>query len=115
TDEAGHVLGIASEGDLMRNFGNEYYMTFKSVGGVMSIDFCKLPPTATVADALAQMIEAHQSCVVVADAKGHPVGVLTERDIVRLCKEHADPQQLTLSEAMHAPVRTVGPDARLHE
>ena len=32
TDEAGHVIGIASEGDLMRNFGNEYYMTFKDVG-----------------------------------------------------------------------------------
>jgi CBS domain-containing protein len=115
TDDAGHVLGIASEGDLMRNFGNEYYMTFKEVRGVMSTEFCKLPPSAKVADALAQMIETHQSCVVVVDAPGHPVGVLTERDIVRLCKEHADPQQLSLSEVMHAPVRTVAPSERLHE
>jgi CBS domain-containing protein len=115
TDAAGHVLGIASEGDLMRNFGNEYYMTFKDVGGVMSTAFCKLPPTATVADALERMIETHQSCVIVVDAKGHPLGVLTERDVVRLCKEHADPQQLSLREAMHAPVRTVSPRERLHE
>jgi len=115
TDDAGHVLGIASEGDLMRNFGNEYYMTFKDVRDVMSTEFCKLPPAATVDTALAQMIENHQSCVVVVDAQGHPIGVLTERDIVRLCNEHANPRQLTLREAMHAPVRTVAPHERLHD
>ena len=115
TDEAGHVLGIASEGDLMRNFGNEYYMTFKEVGRVMATSFCKLTLAATVADALAQMVRSHQSCVVVLDASGRPAGVLTERDVVALCHEHADPQQLPLRQAMHAPVITVEPHERLHE
>jgi CBS domain-containing protein len=115
TDEAGHVIGIASEGDLMRNFGNEYYMTFKDVGGVMSQQFCKLPAAATVATALGQMLENHQSCVVVTDAQGCPVGMLTERDVVRLCNQHVDPHRLTLREAMHAPVKTVKPGERLHE
>ena len=36
TDEAGHVLGIVSEGDVMRNFGIEHYSKFKDVGSVMS-------------------------------------------------------------------------------
>lgn len=115
TDKDGHVIGIASEGDLMRNFGNEYYMTFKDVGGVMSTEFCKLTSSATVAFALSQMIELHQSCVVVVNPRGHPVGVLTERDVVRLCHDHANPQELSVGEVMHAPVRTVGPRERLHE
>jgi len=114
TDEAGHVLGIASEGDVMRNFGIEYYMNFKDIAHVMSKVFCKLPPTATVGDALRDMVEQHQSCVVVVDPQGHPAGVLTERDVVRLSNERPHPQQLLLSEAMHAPVMTAKPGKRLH-
>jgi CBS domain-containing protein len=114
TDAQGHVLGIASEGDVMRNFGVEYYMKFKEVGGVMSTDFCKLPVSATVADALAQMMDRHQSCVVAVDSQGHPAGVLTERDIVRLCNEDAHPERLALVQAMHSPVLTVKPRKRLH-
>ena len=114
TDADGHVLGIASEGDVMRNFGIEYYMKFKEVGGVMSTDFCKLPLSAAVSDALAQMMARHQSCVVVVDGQGHPVGMLTERDIVRLCNQQAHPELLPLKEAMRAPVITVKPRKRLH-
>lgn len=114
TDAEGHIKGIASEGDVMRNFGVEYYMKFKEVGGVMSTDFCKLPVTATVGDALGQMMDRHQSCVVVVDKQGLPVGVLTERDIVRLCNEQAHPEQLPLSQAMRSPVLTVKPRKRLH-
>lgn len=115
TDEAGHVLGIASEGDLMRDFGIEYYMNFKDVGHVMSRDVCRLQAAATVADAVAEMIGKRQSCVLIVDAKGAPVGVLTERDIVDLCHKHAHPERLALGEAMHAPVKTVQPGELLHE
>jgi CBS domain-containing protein len=114
TDAAGHVLGIASEGDVMRNFGVEYYMNFKAVGSVMSTDFCKMAPSASVADALDRMIKEHQSCVLVVDPEGHPTGVLTERDVVRLSNEHANPKRLTLGDAMHTPVVTVKPRKRLH-
>ena len=115
TDESGHVLGIASESDMMRNFGTEYYMTFKDVGSVMSTEFCRLPAEATVADALAQMIEHHQSCVVVTDRQGQAAGILTERDIVRLWNDQAHPEQLALRDAMQSPVKTVTARDRLHE
>lgn len=114
TDADGHVLGIASESDVMRNFGVEYYMKFKEVGGVMSTDFCKLPEGAAVGDALAQMIDRHQSCVIAVNGQGHPVGVLTERDIVRLCNEQEHPERGALSDVMHSPVLTVKPRKRLH-
>lgn len=114
TDEAGHVLGIASEGDVMRNFGIEYYMNFKDVAHVMSRTFCQLPPAATVGEALRAMIEQHQSCVIVVDPQGRPAGVLTERDVVRLSNERAHPQAMLLGDAMHAPVLAVKPGKRLH-
>lgn len=114
TDAQGHVMGIASEGDVMRNFGVEYYMNFKTVGTVMYTEFCKLPPTAMVADALAQMVDTHQSCVVVVDAAGRPIGLLTERDVVGLCEADERPDRLPIGKAMHSPVISVSPRKRLH-
>lgn len=115
TDPAGHVLGVVSEGDMMRNFGVEYYTNFKDVGSVMSTDFCQLPASAPARDALAQMVERHQSCVVVVDATGHALGIMTERDVVRLSAEAAQIEDLTLYEVMHSPVITVKPRKPLHE
>lgn len=115
TDADGRIVGVASEGDLMRDFGIEYFMTLKDIGSIMSPRICRLPPTASVGDAVARMLTERQSCVVVVDARGAPVGVLTERDIVRLCNQHAAPERLTLAETMCAPVRTVRPHGLLHE
>ncbi|MHB1123588.1 MAG: CBS domain-containing protein [Ramlibacter sp.] len=114
TDKAGHVLGIASEGDVMRNFGIEYYMNFKDVASVMSTEFCRAPLAAALADALEQMVEKHQSCVVAVDEQGRPAGVLTERDAVRLWSEEVQPRRVAVCDAMHAPVMTVKPRKRLH-
>lgn len=114
TDKGGHVLGIASEGDVMRNFGIEYYMNFKDVASVMSTEFCKVPLSATVADALSLMLEKSQSCAVVVDEWGRPAGILTERDAVRLWKEEAKPDRHPVREAMHTPVMTAKPGKRLH-
>jgi len=115
TDKEGHILGITSEGDLMRDFGIEYFMNFKDIGSVMSTDVCRLQATSTVADAVALMIEQRQSCVVAVDAEGVPAGVLTERDIVRLCSERTHPERLTLGETMCSPVKTARPREALHE
>lgn len=115
TDAAGHILGITSEGDLMRDFGIEYFMNFKDIGSAMSPHVCRLQAAATVAEAVALMIEQRQSCVVVVDAQGAPAGVLTERDIVRLCNERTHPERLTLAETMCSPVKTARPQEALHD
>lgn len=115
TDKAGTVLGLASEGDLLRDFGIEYYMNFKSVGSVMSTDFCLISDTALVADAVKLMIERKQSCVLIADSSKHPIGVVTERDVVRLCGDHMHSERLVLGQIMHSPVKTVKTNDFLHE
>lgn len=115
SDADGTPQGLASEGDLMRDFGIEYYMNFKSVGGVMRADACLLKPSAFVADAVELMIERQQSCVLVVDDAKRPVGVLTERDVVHLCGDHPQSERLQLSEVMRSPVTTVTKNEMLHE
>ena len=115
TDDEGRVLGLASEGDLMRDFGIEYYMNFKDVGSVMSTDVCLLKDTALVADAVEQMIDKQQSCVLIIDAQRHPIGVITERDVVRLCGDHMHSERMALKDVMQAPVKTAKASDLLHE
>ena len=115
TDAEGLLVGIVSESDFLRDFGVEYYMRFKDVGGAMSATVGLLPQTATVAAAVALMDERRQSCVFAVDAAGRPLGVLTERDVVRLCHLHDDPQPLTLGATMAGPVRTVKKEELLHD
>lgn len=115
TDSTGRLIGIASEGDILRDLGVEYYMRFKDVGSVMTSNICALPASATVAQAVALMDEQKHSCVIAIDDAGCPSGILTERDIVRLCHRHENPDRLLLGQTMHSPVRTVTPDGLLHE
>lgn len=115
TDGDGLLVGIVSEGDILRDFGVEHYMRFKDVGGAMSTDVVLLPESATLGEAVALMDERRQSCVFAVDAARRPLGVLSERDIVRLCHEHDDPQSLTLGATMKGPVRSTHRDALLHD
>lgn len=114
-DSSGEVVGVASEGDLMRNFGIEYYMNFKTVGDVMSTRMGLLRESDLVADAVESMVERHQSCVLVVDGDNRPVGVLTERDVVWLCGDHAQSERLPLREVMRSPVVTVTARDLLHD
>lgn len=115
TDGEGLLVGIVSEGDILRDFGVEHYMRFKDVGGAMSADVILLPESASVGEAVALMDERRQSCVFAVDAERRPLGVLSERDIVRLCHEHDDPQGLNLGATMKGPVRTTHRAALLHD
>ena len=115
TDAEGLLVGVVSESDILRDFGVEHYMRFKDVGGAMSTDVVLLPETASVGEAVALMDERRQSCVFAVDAQRRPLGVLTERDIVRLCHLHDDPQGLSLGATMSSPVRTAHRAEHLHD
>lgn len=54
------------------------------------------------------------SLIIVEDGK--PIGILTERDLVRkVIAQAADPRGLSAREVMSSPVVTIGPDASLRE
>jgi CBS domain-containing protein len=115
TDAEGLLVGIVSEGDILRDFGVEYYLRFKDVGGAMTADVCLLPESATVAEVVTRMDEGRYSCVFAVDAARRPLGVLTERDIVRLCHQQDNPDRMLLGQAMSKPVKFARTDDLLHE
>jgi len=115
TDAEGLLVGVVSEGDILRDFGVEYYMRFKDVGGAMTANVGLLPESATVAEVVALMDQGRYSCAFAVDGAKRPLGVLTERDIVRLCHLHENPERLSLGETMSRPVMSVRPDALLHD
>ena len=60
--------------------------------------------------AVSKMIE-HQVGAVVVMSGGLPVGMITERDLLKIVAEGRDPNKILTSEAMSKPLVTVGPDA----
>lgn len=83
TDAAGQVQGVVSEADFRTHLGPEFFRHLHYVDTLMERLFPRLPATATLEDALAAMEAVQGSCTVVVDGR-QPVGILTERDVVRL-------------------------------
>src|SRR5580704_15708240 len=78
------------------------------VADVMSTPPVTAGPDETVAEAAARMSGNRVGSVIVTDNR-RPVGILTERDLVRLSGTGADPAGTKVGEWMTADPDTVGP------
>lgn len=83
----GTVLGIVSPESIRDALQPANLLKFRRVSDVMSKTVHHLPPTATVRSAAQMMADQRVSCVVVVqvdeDERLHPLGIVTERDIVQ--------------------------------
>lgn len=61
-------------------------------------------PTATLAEAAATMVEEGVGSAVVLDEDAFPIGILTERDLLRVMGHDGDPHTLRVSDEMSSPV-----------
>ena len=77
----------------------------RTVAEVMSRQVRTLPPDATLTQAAQCMAEGHVSCVVVLE-NGVAVGIITERDLLRLLTSGAK-GTTELAWVMSSPVTTV--------
>lgn len=72
-------------------------------------------PTATVAEAVAEMIRHRVGSVLVLD-RGNLMGIFTERDVLRrVVGAGIDANRTRVSEVMSAEVITITPDATIEE
>ncbi|MBL8489692.1 MAG: PAS domain S-box protein, partial [Rhodocyclaceae bacterium] len=111
-DADGTLLGVVTETDFRRQLGIDYFRTLQTVGALMDRRCPRLTSDAPLEAALRAMENADTACVVV-DAAGKPLGILTERDVVRLFdrySESGEPPAL-LGDVMTAPVVVVHQDA----
>lgn len=80
-----------------------------AISDVMPVRLVTVSPKATVADAIAEMVAAKVGSVAVTE-ESRLVGILTERDILRLASEGASFDQTPVEQAMTASVVTISPD-----
>lgn len=111
-DAQGALSGIVSETDFAAALGADELLTPRTVATLMTPDPVALPPQATLREALSVMETHAISAVIVTDA-GRPLGILTERDTLRLAGVDLD--ATSLGSHMSRPVHTISPDEPAHE
>lgn len=109
----GAIAGVVTETDFVHHLGVDFYVRPKDVGAVMAPVVTAAHATP-LADILTQLARPGITCVVIED-QGRAVGIITERDAVRLLRQHSPVATLTAGDVMGTPLRTIGPAASLLE
>jgi len=113
-DDKGNLSGVVSETDFRQHVNLTALAGKRQVAAVMTRSVLSLPPEANLQKAVELMEDHHDNCVVVTENQ-YPVGIVTERDLVRLFSEQEEGVTSSLGEVMTCPVRTVPSDATVTE
>lgn len=108
------LLGVVSETDFRLHANLTALAGRRQVVSIMSLTVFSLPPAAHLHDALNLMQTNHDTCVVVVESE-RPVGIVTERDIVRLYSNDPMRTDIPISTVMSAPVLTIPLDNTINE
>jgi CBS domain-containing protein len=77
------------------------------IGGVMRVKLVTARPDDSAADAIRKMLDANIGSIVVCEENA-PVGIFTERDVMRMAGAGADFEQTQLRQAMTPRPLTIG-------
>jgi len=111
-DDEGALLGLVSEGDFLHHMGMEYLVEMKTVVNSMSHRVKVVGPGDSLSKVVAVMSKYRVSCVVITE-QDRPIGILTERDMVRFATERLEIEQVRAVDKMSAPLLTVTADLSL--
>jgi diguanylate cyclase (GGDEF)-like protein/PAS domain S-box-containing protein len=106
-DNVGDLYGIASDTNFMKVLGLDVLSGHEKVENVMSFDNNSLTNEATLNDAILLMVKSNVRSVVMTEAH-KPIGIFTERDLVRLGRLHVD-IHIKLVDVITSSVITVQP------
>lgn len=112
-DHGGRLLGLMTQSDLINHLGHEHFLQTSKVEQVMTSNVTIVSIDIPISEALAAMAGLGISCVVVED-NCRPLGILTERDAVRLVAECIDLGSVQVGSAMSSPVLTVPVGTTVH-
>ena len=91
-------------------------MTAEQIMGARGTDVVTTGPQATLDEVAAVLHEHRIGAVVVVEADGRVVGIVSERDVVRhMATEGVDCLRVTVGEAMTGTVQTCGPSTTTDE
>lgn len=112
-DDAQRLLGVVSETDFRLHINPATLAGRRQIGLVMSHAVFSMTPQASLHDALNHMHSRLDTCVVVVE-DGFPVGIITERDIVRLYSRNPERTGISLREVMNSPVFSIKLDSTIN-
>lgn len=105
-DKDNRLSGVVSETDFRLHINLTALTGRRLIASTMNRSVLSLPRQGRLLDALS-LLQAHRDCCVVVVEEGCPVGILTERDIVRLyCNDPAH-TDIAIGTVMTTPVLTI--------
>ncbi|SEH37523.1 PAS domain S-box-containing protein/diguanylate cyclase (GGDEF) domain-containing protein [Magnetospirillum fulvum] len=110
-DDSGRATGIVSQTDVIMRHGVEHFLMLRRVGSALRRPMLVLPATLSPAQAAARLNEARADSAIVEGGTGG-LGIITERDIVRLIGGTAPPPA-TIDALASRPLVTIGCDDSL--
>ncbi|NWF35671.1 PAS domain S-box protein [Mariprofundus sp. KV] len=113
-DDHGKLEGLVTFTDILRAVSYDDFLKAKPVADAMSRNVATVDAEASVLDALSLMHDRSISCVVISSGD-RAVGIFTERDAARLVAERVDLAEITVSEVMTSPIKTMLGSASLLE
>lgn len=73
-------------------------------------------PSKSIQNIAIQMKERDRGGIIIVDNDSKPIGIITERDIVRkVLAENKDPKKTLASDVMSRPLVTIGPEVHVSE
>lgn len=110
TDDEGVLSGVVSETDFRLHLNLTALAGRRKVTAVAKRSAIALPPGNNLLQAMDLMQAQQKSCVVVVE-QGRPVGIVTERDVVRFYSKQVECENATMAEVMISPVLTISDSA----
>jgi len=104
-DDEGDLYGIATDTDFMKVLGLDVFSGQEKIEDVMMTEICSLTKASTLSDAIILMIKSNLHAVVVVE-KEKPIGIITERDLIRLGRNQVD-GNIPLEDVMTTSLITV--------
>ena len=110
----GTLAGITTETDLLHGLGIEYFVSFNDISSITTRNVIHKKPDSTVFSAM-QLMNNHNISSIVVIKNHKPIGIITERDIVRLIRTDIDINSTPLHKVMSQPVLTVSRNISAHQ
>lgn len=113
-DDQGRLLGVVTHTSLRQSLQASDLLRLRRVNEVMSTHVVTASPNKQLLDVIKLMATHRVSCVVVVEANAPaadptPIGIVTERDIVKLQAQNLDLSVLVVEDVMSTPLRCVAP------
>lgn len=107
-DDQGLVIGIFTPRSLRAVLQPTDMLRLRLVGEVMTTQVIQADPSTTVLNIIQQMVQAQVGCIVISETttkgKVHPLGMITEPDIVQFQLQGMDIAQIPAQQVMRTPL-----------